>query len=907
MLPQRDPAAHAYAKRLLLTTGVLLIPDSTNDRVMAFDPTTGDLVDADFIPSNAVMGTAVNAILGADGESILVSDQINDVVHKFDLDGNYLGIFAPAGGANTAILNNIRGISLDASGNLLVTTADSTNVDAVAKFDTAGNYLGNFIANGAGGLNSPFDIYGRAADWLVASIDTDNILSFDLAGSPVGAFAPISNFPEQITEAGNDNVLVANFGGTEGVYEFTSAGATVGVYDPGTLTGYRGVYELPNGNILTTTGTGVHEISRSNTLVGSKITGISGRFIEYVALQTICTNPADVPWVSEAPTAGTTVAGGSTAVQVTFDSTGLAVGTYTANLCVTSNDPDAGPGNGTDLVVVPLTLNVQQVTQFPNINVSPLSLAATQPANTTTQQTLNVGNTGTADLTWAVAEEPILVPARIAGPLADLVAARAAAQLRWLPTRSSRPQVRAAARALAYSGPNVVLYDQTNNVGTNGFPSQDFEAANDAYDNQGADDFVIPAGDGRGPSTRSTCSARTAPPVARPPRSASSSTRTLAACPERRSYSALGLVPADAAGDFTVALTTPAVLPAGHYWVSVQAVMNFTPLGQWFWSTRSVQSNSPYAWQNPGGGFGTGCTTWANGATVCGVGGGVEPDALFRLAGAIGGATTTCSAPVDVPWLSEAPIIGTVTPGGSMPVQVTFDSTGLAVGAYNANLCVTSNDPDAGPGNGTALVIVPVELVVTEASRCPAGSTEVTVLAEGFEGAFPPAGWVIANNTTGCTPPGVPDWTNTNPGARSNLTGGSGLFAIADSDRCGSGISMDAQMWTPVLDLTGLTAPLLEFKYDYNDLGSADSGALDVSTDGGATWTNAYLWTTDDRGPKTYSGPISGAGENDVIVRWHYIAGWDWWWEVDEVAVTACETVGGQCPGRAGGRRTDRR
>ena len=43
---------------------------------------------------------------------------------------------------------------------------------------------------------------------------------------------------------------------------------------------------------------------------------------------------------------------------------------------------------------------------------------------------------------------------------------------------------------------------------------------------------------------------------------------------------------------------------------------------------------------------------------------------------------------------------------------MTFDATGLAVGSYAGNLCVTSNDPDAGPGNGTALVVVPVSLTV---------------------------------------------------------------------------------------------------------------------------------------------------------------------------------------------------
>ncbi len=76
------------------------------------------------------------------------------------------------------------------------------------------------------------------------------------------------------------------------------------------------------------------------------------------------------------------------------------------------------------------------------------------------------------------------------------------------------------------------------------------------------------------------------------------------------------------------------------------------------------------------------------------------------------GATTPCTALADVPWLSLSPDNGTTTGGGSVPVDVTFNSTGYAVGNYYANLCITSNDPDAGPGNGTDLVIVPVTLTV---------------------------------------------------------------------------------------------------------------------------------------------------------------------------------------------------
>ncbi|MDV7401914.1 hypothetical protein RZS08_61405, partial [Arthrospira platensis SPKY1] len=73
-----------------------------------------------------------------------------------------------------------------------------------------------------------------------------------------------------------------------------------------------------------------------------------------------------------------------------------------------------------------------------------------------------------------------------------------------------------------------------------------------------------------------------------------------------------------------------------------------------------------------------------------------------------------CLTPADVPWLSVSPDGGTTSPAGSTPVTVTFDSTGLAVGIYTANLCVFSNDPDAGPGNGTELVVVPVSLTVEE-------------------------------------------------------------------------------------------------------------------------------------------------------------------------------------------------
>lgn len=299
--PERDPAAHARALELLGTTGLLLVPDSTNDRVMAFDPTTGNLVDANFIPSDPThLITPKNAILSAAGDTILVSEQVQDVVHEYDLDGNYVGIFAPAGGPNTAILDNIIGLALRPNGNLLVTVTGGSNQDSIAEFDTNGNYLGNFVANSAGGMDGPFDIYQRTADWLVSNINSDDVNRHDLnTGAFLSEFAPVQTFAQQIAEASNGNVLVGNFSGAqEGVIEFTPAGAVVDIYDPVGMTGYRGAYELPNGNILTSNDGGVHEIDRNGNLVETKTADANAQYIEFVLRapaitlkKTVGTNP----------------------------------------------------------------------------------------------------------------------------------------------------------------------------------------------------------------------------------------------------------------------------------------------------------------------------------------------------------------------------------------------------------------------------------------------------------------------------------------------------------------------------------------------------------------------------------------------------------------------------------------
>jgi uncharacterized repeat protein (TIGR01451 family) len=66
------------------------------------------------------------------------------------------------------------------------------------------------------------------------------------------------------------------------------------------------------------------------------------------------------------------------------------------------------------------------------------------------------------------------------------------------------------------------------------------------------------------------------------------------------------------------------------------------------------------------------------------------------------------SAADDAGWLGELPTRGTIVPGDTTQVTVTFNSTGVAAGGYQANILVSSNDPDQ------PVITLPTTLSVVE-------------------------------------------------------------------------------------------------------------------------------------------------------------------------------------------------
>jgi len=93
--------------------------------------------------------------------------------------------------------------------------------------------------------------------------------------------------------------------------------------------------------------------------------------------------------------------------------------------------------------------------------------------------------------------------------------------------------------------------------------------------------------------------------------------------------------------DFTINLISLVTLGPGTYWISVQARQDFNPAGQWFWHNRTIQSNAGAAWQNPGDGYGTGCTSW-NRKNAC-IPDQVSPDQVFQVLGFIEGPPPTAT------------------------------------------------------------------------------------------------------------------------------------------------------------------------------------------------------------------------------------------------------------------------
>lgn len=254
----------------LVAQPFVIMPDSTNNRLVAFSPFDGSLINSNMFPLAG--GTPIHAMQV--GSEIWVSEQVGDRISRWSLTGSFLG-------AITGPIDNVRGMGFF-NGIVYLTsvgTANGAPGRSVRMYDMSGTDLGFFSTPASDG----FHVFPHQGDLLVSSSTAnDDVHRYSLTGTSLGTFHNSTglNFAEQMDYDVNGNVLVAGFSSNNVVRLDPNTGDIVGSF---AASGARGVYQLANGNIMWTNGSGAHiydVVSGTSTLVYAG----GGRFLQYAPI-----------------------------------------------------------------------------------------------------------------------------------------------------------------------------------------------------------------------------------------------------------------------------------------------------------------------------------------------------------------------------------------------------------------------------------------------------------------------------------------------------------------------------------------------------------------------------------------------------------------------------------------------
>lgn len=260
----------------------IMMPDSTTDAIVLFDPFDGSLVNSSYfslVPSG-IASTPINAVQV--GNEIWVSDQLGDGIMRFDLFGAHQGNIL-------GTMDNIRGFEV-VGNTAYVGNAGTLNGapgEAVVTIDVANLAISGSFRVGDDASGDPFDVLAFGGGLLINDIDSQDLEIHDLAGVWQSTFHNSDglsgiDFPEQMNFSNSgQSVFVAGFSPPDGIYEYDLAGNQINFYDVGT--GARGVWQLGNGNIMYSDGSGAHildPLTGATTLVHAG----SGRFFERLVI-----------------------------------------------------------------------------------------------------------------------------------------------------------------------------------------------------------------------------------------------------------------------------------------------------------------------------------------------------------------------------------------------------------------------------------------------------------------------------------------------------------------------------------------------------------------------------------------------------------------------------------------------
>jgi CSLREA domain-containing protein len=206
------------------------------------------------------------------------------------------------------------------------------------------------------------------------------------------------------------------------------------------------------------------------------------------------------------------------------------------------------------------------------------------------------------------------------------------------------------------------------------------------------------------------------------------------------------------------------------------------------------------------------------------------------------------------------------------PTWLTISSGASGTGNGTVTYSVAAN-PSSSPRSGT-LTIAGETFTVTQIAQ------GAIIVGEFTPGSFPPA-WEVVDGGTPATYYNINTpvtWTTSNPCNEVIPSPFVGTFAIVDASCTDPEGTLDEELRLPPFDATGLGSVFVEFysQFQWDASAPNNKGDVDVSTDGGLTWTNVLRLENGDDGVPTpvlkslNITPYITANPSNVLVRLRY-------------------------------------
>ena len=259
--------------------------------------------------------------------------------------------------------------------------------------------------------------------------------------------------------------------------------------------------------------------------------------------------------------------------------------------------------------------------------------------------------------------------------------------------------------------------------------------------------------------------------------------------------------------------------------------------------------------------------------------------------------TLTASGATDYTWSPATGLSGTT--GASVTASpsstTTYTVTGTDPGCPFSGTATTT--VTITPGGPTGVIASSTETVVCAGNPTTLSASGVgtgTILSNNFNAGA--GSWTVNNSlTTGGTAANraLVNWTSransyTYSGNTFNSNDNSAFF-LANSDAGGNAVTTNTILRSPSFSTVGFTSATLTFYHHYRFNSGSELGYVEVSTDN-STWTAVATYGATVGAVNNFqlaTVDLSAYdGQTTVWVRFRYSATYDWWWAIDNVAVT---------------------